>query len=106
MEKKLKEYSEILEIASDVLEMYENLYERLEDISFEDFYDDIDLVLGIGRTKVKEKYEEAMSTTKTGYVIVLKRTVQERWTNNYHPLWMVPWNANMDIQIGKFMIVE
>ena len=90
-----------------VLEMYEIVYDdRNEDIEFETFYENMADMLEMDLEEVKAKYNEALSVTKTGFVIVLKRTVRERWTNNYHPLWMLPWNANMDIQIGKFFIVE
>ena len=73
---------------------YLNTLDRDKDIDFETFYKEC-------KTN-KEDYEEALSATKTGHVIVLKRTVKERWTNFYHPQWFIGWNANMDIQIGKF----
>ena len=48
----------------------------------------------------KEQYEEAISTTSEGNVLVLKRKVKEVWTNPYNPNWLKCWNANMDIQIA------
>lgn len=100
--KKLKEYAEILENAKTVLrnmptakELRKMSREEQEkyDMSFEEFYQKIGVK--------KEKYEEALGSTTKGYMVILRREVRDRWTNNYHPLWILIWNANMDIQIGK-----
>ena len=102
-EKKLQEYGDILEVARHVLDLYEKDDDfRYEDITFKEFYGHLAIIMNMDVEDVKVKYNEAMSTTKNGFVIVLKRTVRERWTNNYHPLWSLAWNSNMDIQIGKF----
>ena len=45
------------------------------------------------------KYYEALRVTRTGKVIILKRSVQEMWVNNYNPEWIRAWNGNMDIQL-------
>ena len=34
-----------------------------------------------------------------GNIIVLKRSVRERMVNNYHPVFLSAWNANMDLQV-------
>ena len=49
----------------------------------------------------------AISTTKQGKVVILKRRVAEIWINNYNPLWLKCWNANMDFQfaIDEYAIV-
>ena len=92
-----------MEVARHVLDLYEKDDDfRYEDITFKEFYGHLAIIMNMDVEDVKVKYNEAMSTTKNGFVIVLKRTVRERWTNNYHPLWSLAWNSNMDIQIGKF----
>ena len=47
----------------------------------------------------KKLYYEALGVSKKGKIIVLKRTVQEMWVNNYNPEWILAWNGNMDIQL-------
>ena len=44
-------------------------------------------------------YYEALKTSKKGKIIILQRTVQEVWVNNYNPEWILAWNGNMDIQL-------
>ena len=47
----------------------------------------------------RQIYYEALGASKRGKVIILKRTVQEMWVNNYNPEWLLAWNGNMDIQL-------
>ena len=47
----------------------------------------------------RELYYEALGVNKKGKVIILKRTVEEMWVNNYNPEWLLAWNGNMDIQL-------
>ena len=47
----------------------------------------------------RELYYEALGVSKKGKVVILKRTVQEMWVNNYNPEWMLAWDGNMDIQL-------
>ena len=47
----------------------------------------------------KKLYYEALGVSKKGKIIILKRTVQEMWVNNYNPEWILAWNGNMDIQL-------
>ena len=47
----------------------------------------------------RQLYYEALGVSKKGKLIVLKRTVQEMWVNNYNPEWLLAWNGNMDIQL-------
>ena len=47
-----------------------------------------------------KKYEDALSYSfKKGYSVTIKRDIDEIFTNNYNPLWLQAWNANMDMQI-------
>ena len=47
----------------------------------------------------RDLYYEALKTSKKGKIIILQRTVQEIWVNNYNPEWIAAWNGNMDIQL-------
>ena len=47
----------------------------------------------------KQLYYEALGVSKKGKIIILKRTVQEMWVNNYNPEWLLAWDGNMDIQL-------
>ena len=46
----------------------------------------------------KSDYKWALSISTRGNKVVLKRTLAERFVNNYHPSYLLAWNANMDIQ--------
>ena len=46
-----------------------------------------------------DEYYKALSVTSKGTVIVLKRTVDEIYVNNYNPEWIKAWNGNMDLQV-------
>ena len=63
--------------------------------------DDVLLHAEIGHDleSARYKYYEALRVTRTGKVIILKRTVQEMWVNNYNPEWLHAWDGNMDIQL-------
>ena len=46
-----------------------------------------------------KRYEEALSVSlKKGYAVLVKRDVDEIFTNTYNPEWIKSWNANMDMQ--------
>ena len=93
--KKLEKYTSILEKAKIILSD-KNLDPKM---TFEKFYEQLETT--------KEKYMEAVSTTKQGKVIVLERRIAEVWINNYNPLWLKCWNANMDLQfaIDEYAII-
>ena len=85
---KLKEILKVvkkkLEIITDaeIADKYENDLEK--------FLEDINICL--------EDYEEALSTSHRGKIVVLKRTLHERNVNNYNKEFIFAWKANMDIQ--------
>ena len=62
---------------------------------------DVLLHAGIAKdlNSARYKYYEALNVTRKGKVIVLKRTVQEIWVNNYNAEWIRAWDGNMDIQL-------
>ncbi len=43
-------------------------------------------------------YMSALSTSKNGKHIILKRNFRERWINNYNPAILKTWKGNMDLQ--------
>ena len=47
-----------------------------------------------------EVYERCLQYSERGNVIVLQRSVEERKVNNYHPLFLRAWNANIDVQVS------
>jgi hypothetical protein len=47
-----------------------------------------------------EKYEKALSTTKNGKILFIKRRISERMINNYNREMLYAWDANMDIQLA------
>ena len=48
----------------------------------------------------KKEYKDALRVSIRGSVLILKRSVKERNINNYNPLWLSAWNANIDIQLA------
>ena len=45
-----------------------------------------------------DDYEEALSISEKGQIIILKRNVNERNVNNYNPFFLNAWEANCDLQ--------
>ena len=46
-----------------------------------------------------DEYIKAISTSKTGYTVVLQRDLDEVYINPYNTEWLRAWDGNMDIQI-------
>ena len=46
-----------------------------------------------------EDYLEALSTSKLGYSVVMKRDINELYVNNFNEHMMRSWDGNMDLQI-------
>ena len=46
-----------------------------------------------------EEYISAISTSKQGYKVVLRRDIDELFVNSFNIEWIRAWNANIDIQI-------
>jgi hypothetical protein len=44
-------------------------------------------------------YYDALKVSRKGVVIVLKRSVKDRYVNNYNARWLRAWQGNMDIQL-------
>ena len=43
-------------------------------------------------------YDWALTISEKGRTVILKRTLKERFVNNYNPHFILAWQANMDIQ--------
>ena len=46
-----------------------------------------------------EEYMAALSISKRGYKVILKRDIDELFVNSYNDEWLRAWNGNMDLQI-------
>ena len=80
-----------IEHSKTVLEKVQKLLkESSNDLSLADLLDKADLT--------ETEYVEALETSCTGNVVVLKRELSECCINNYNPAVMLAWQANMDIQ--------
>ena len=51
-----------------------------------------------GLSITKKVYKKALETSEKGTTIILKRTLKERFVNNYNPEFILAWQANMDLQ--------
>ena len=93
----IKKYQNILIEARKILE--DKFID--ENMSYEEF---INLLCSKmkynGYDEMNQDYKDALRTSKNGCIIILKRTVKERFTNNYNPEWLTAWNANLDIQLA------
>jgi hypothetical protein len=61
-------------------------------MTFGDFLTKIELT--------KEQYMKYIGISQNGKVLILKRSVAERFVNNYNEEMILAWNANMDIQLA------
>ncbi|XP_061169173.1 uncharacterized protein LOC133178496 [Saccostrea echinata] len=61
-----------------------------ENSSIEEIFNDLSLT--------QELYEEAQNTLLTRRTVILQRTPNEMWTNQYNRCLLKCWDANMDIQ--------
>ena len=89
-DEKKKKIEEAKQTLAKVKEKLENLTEKEEQQSIKEFLDSI----GID----EDEYYKALTLSIRGTSIVLKRSLQERYVNNYNPEFMVAWQGNMDIQ--------
>ena len=59
----------------------------------------VDLMLEMAGNVSYENYVMAIKKTrKHGSTVLLKRDIDETRVNNYNPEWVIPWDANHDIQ--------
>ena len=50
-----------------------------------------------------KRYHNLLSHSMKGYAVVLKRDVDEVWTNSVIHEWLEGWNSNIDVQIALDM---
>jgi hypothetical protein len=85
-QKKLETQRGILKRVKDILENGV----MTEDMSIDDLVEKAGVSI--------HEYENALSVSERGIIVVLKRKVAERFINKYSPEWLLAWNANIDIQ--------
>ena len=85
-EKTMKEYKEIMKKVKEKLDSPE-LDENMDLKTFLD-------KLGID----PNKYKKALKISLRGQTVILKRTLKDRYINNFNPMFTKAWNANIDIQ--------
>ena len=73
---KLKKFKDLLERARELLES--------PDIDEEMSFDDYLKLLGVS----DKEYHEAIGTMSKGYQLILKRSVKDRYINNFCPEWL------------------
>ena len=83
--------------AKQILEKVKNYLIELEyeevDIQLEDLLRNLDIGY--------DDYKAALRISERGEVVVLKRSVKERYVNNYNRCFIKNWQANMDLQFVK-----
>ena len=101
MKKKEKGYENIISSVKEVLTNFDEVYKDREPktVTISDVLE--------RACVTEEDYYEALQVSKRGITIVLRRQPFERNINNYNPLWLTAWNANMDIQpcIDYFAVI-
>ena len=90
-EEKEKYFEESAKILKKGVEILEN-EKDISKLSFDEFIKKLEVC--------EEKYEEYLSTTKRGHIIIMKRKPCEGFINNYNEEMLRAWNANMDIQLA------
>ena len=89
--RKLTFLKDILSTVKETLESLEEKFPKQENISILDV---------LNASKVSEKdYYEALSVSACGTTVILKRSVNEIFVNNYNTEWLRAWNGNLDIQV-------
>ena len=68
----------------------DNITPEEEALSLEEFLKLIDISL--------EDYEQCLQMSQRGKCVILKRSLKERYVNNYHPFFLLAWFANCDFQ--------
>ena len=64
-----------------------------------DLNEDQDLDSFLSMLEIDPKlYQEALSVSERGKTVVLKRSLKDRFVNNYNPMFLKAWNGNMDLQ--------
>ena len=54
-------------------------------------------------SELLRKYHELLSHSMKGFAVVLKRDIDEVWTNSFNHEWLEIWDSNLDMQIALDM---
>ena len=54
-------------------------------------------------SELLRKYHELLSHSMKGFAVVLKRDIEEVWTNSFNHEWLEIWDSNLDVQIALDM---
>ena len=54
-------------------------------------------------SELLRKYHELLSHSMKGFAVVLRRDIDEVWTNSYNHEWLEIWDSNLDMQIALDM---
>ena len=54
-------------------------------------------------SELLRKYHELLSHSMKGFAVVLKRDIEEVWTNSFNHEWLEIWDSNLDMQIALDM---
>ena len=93
------EFKQKFSYSKKILAIVKQKLIELTDEEVEKFNNDLDDFLGELNISSKD-YHEALKFSERGKTIILKRKLNERKVNNYHPHFLLCWQANMDIQFS------
>ena len=54
-------------------------------------------------SELLRKYHELLSHSMKGFAVVLRRDIDEVWTNSFNHEWLEIWDSNLDVQIALDM---
>ena len=76
-----------------LLEKYKNTLEKVKNaLEDKELDDNLTLEEFLETLKIElNDYEKALQTSERGRVLVLERTLKERYVNNYNPEWLTAW---------------
>ena len=92
-----KRYQEKLNDAKSILD---KVSKKLAEMSDEDLANSSlkDILEHPDVNITKQDYHDALAISTKGSMVILKRRPNEMWVNNYNPIFLKAWQANMDIQ--------
>ena len=88
-EKKISNAKKILEKTKKLLNDLNE--DQAENMTFQEFLDTIEVH--------EDEYYEALRIAVDGQTVILKRKINERFVNSYRPLFLLKWQANIDVQL-------
>ena len=82
---KIQKYKDIMSKVKEKLESSD-----LDDQDLSDFLNMLNIDY--------DHYHEALAVSERGKMVILRRTIKDRYVNNYYPMFLKAWNGNMDLQ--------